>query len=77
MKNYLLFVLFLMSMTGFSACAPKRFDRIEQIENVRYGIAYKEGKCGIYDYAAVYIIKDIDYRLLMKKLGMKTISGGH
>lgn len=64
MKNCLLLVLLLLSVIGISACSPKRFDRIEQTENERYGIAYKEGKCGVYDHAADSLVTELKYDAL-------------
>ncbi len=64
MKNYLLLVLLLMTVIGISSCSPKRFDRIEPTENERYGIACREGKCGVYDHAADSLVTELKYDAL-------------
>lgn len=74
MKNYSLFVLFLLSAIGISSCSPKKFDRIEQTENERYGIAYREGKCGVYDHAADSLVTELKYDVL--KYGRRVTENG-
>lgn len=74
MKNCLLLVLLLLSAIGISSCSLKRFDRIEQTENERYGIAYREGKCGVYDHATDSLVTELKYDLL--KYGRSVIEDG-
>lgn len=64
MKNFLLLVLTLLSAIGISSCSPKGFDYVEQTENGRYGIAYREGKCGVYDYMADSLVTELKYDVL-------------
>jgi len=42
----------------------ERFDRIEPTENERYGIAYREGKCGVYDHTVDSLVTELKYDAL-------------
>lgn len=64
MKNFLLLVLSLLSVIGISSCSPKRFDCVAPTENCQYGIAYREGQCGVYDYRADSLVTELKYDAL-------------
>lgn len=64
MKNFLRLVLSLLSVIGISSCSPKRFDCVAPTENCQYGIACREGKCGVYDYMADSLVTKLKYDVL-------------
>ncbi len=64
MKNGLLLVLLLMTIIGISSCSSKRFDYVELTENCQYGIAHRNGKCGVYDYMSDSLVTELKYDVL-------------
>lgn len=59
-----LIILSMLAAVVAASCSQKKFDRIEPTENERYGIAYREGKCGVYDNAADSLVTELKYDAL-------------
>lgn len=61
MKKKLSFLIIMFLVLGASSCNNKKFDRVEMTKNERYSIAYKNGKCGVYDNDADSLVTALQY----------------
>ena len=75
MKNIFTLALLLVAAFAVSCSGMRKFDRVEATAVERYGIVYKDNKCGLYDIQADSLVTAIKYDAL--RFGRIASEGGY